>query len=86
MITYNVVSYNIVITLLCEKLDREASHITDSVCTTLFTTGSACTEQNGGFLANPVEELGRCEGRNVICNLEFSPSACSFSMNDSVFR
>lgn len=58
MNTYNVVPYNIMITLLCEEFDRKASHIADSVCATLFTSSGAQTEQNGSFLSNTIQEFG----------------------------
>ena len=43
--------------LFGEELDRESTHISHSIRTTLFTTRRAETKQDGSFLPDAVEEL-----------------------------
>ena len=55
METYNVVYNNVVVALLGEELDREASHITNGVRTALLATSGAKAEEHGGLLANAMK-------------------------------
>lgn len=80
---YNVISHNVMIAFLCEKLHRKASHVSDSVGTTLFASRSAEAKQNGSLLANSIEEFGACQGRDVVGDFKFTPSTRSFSMDNS---
>lgn len=77
-----MVPYNVVVAILCKEFDREPSHIPDSVCTALLPASGAQTEQHRGFLAHSIEELGRCERRDIIGDLEFSPRTSSFGVNN----
>lgn len=86
MKTYNVVSNDVMVTLLGEELDREASHITNGVCTALLATSGAKTEEHWSLLANAIEELGRGEGGYVVGDFEFTPGTGSLSMNNSTRR
>lgn len=86
MKTYNVVSNDVMVTLLGEELDREASHITNGVCTALLATSGAKTKEHWSLLANAIEELGRGEGGYVVGDFEFTPGTGSLSMNNSTRR
>lgn len=83
METYNVISNNVVVALLGEELDREASHITNGVRTALLATSGAKAEEHGGLLANAIEELGRGEGGYIVGDFKFTPGTGSLGMNNS---
>jgi hypothetical protein len=81
--TYNMISNNVVVSLLGEELDRKASDISNGISTALLTTGSTETEENRRLLADAIEKFGGCEVGDVIHDFEFSPSSSSFGVNDS---
>lgn len=71
------------IAFLCEEFHREASYVSDGVCTPPFTSSGAQTQKNFSLLADTIEEFGSSQGRDVICNFEFTPSTSSFSVDNS---
>lgn len=79
-----MVSHNVMVSFLSEELDRETSHIPDSIRTALFAAGCTQTEQNWGFLADSIQELGRGERRDIISYFELAPGASSLSMDNPV--
>lgn len=81
--TYNVITNNVMIALLCEELHGEASHVSDGVCAALFTSGGTDTEENPSLLADAIEEFGGGQGRDVVGDFEFTLSTRSFSMDNS---
>jgi hypothetical protein len=78
-----MISNNVMVPLLSEELDREASDISYGICTTLLTTSGAESEENWCFLANAIQEFSSGEVRYVISDFEFTPSSSSFGMDDS---
>lgn len=79
-----MVSHNVMISFFSEEFDREASYISDSVCTTLFAAGCTETEQNWCLLADSIQELGRSERRNIVSYFELAPGTGSLGMDNSV--
>ncbi len=80
--THNVVSYDIMVSLLGKELDRESSHVSDSIRTAFFAAGCTQAEQNGCLLANSIQELGRGERRHIVCYFKLAPGASSLCMNN----
>lgn len=79
-----MVADNVMVALLGIKLDGKATDIANSVGATLFTTSSAQTEENGGFLAHAIQKVSRCDMGDVICDFELSQSTRSFGMNNPI--
>lgn len=82
-----MVSNNVMVTLFCVELDREASHIANCVRTALLTTSGAEAEENWRLLADSVKELGASQLSNVLVgDFEFAPGARRLGMHDSIGR
>lgn len=79
-----MIPHNVMIAFLREKLDRETSHVPNSVCAAFFAASGAEAKQDWSFLAHTVEELGRRERGYIIGHFELAPSARSFGMNNSI--
>lgn len=78
-----MVSNNVMITFLGEEFDREASHIPNGVCATLFTTSRTEAEQDWSLLADSIHKLGRGERGNIISYFKLAPGTGCLSVNNS---
>jgi hypothetical protein len=75
---------NVIVSFLCEELDRETSNIANSIGAALLTTSGTETEENLGLLASGVEELGASQLSNLgVGDFEFSPGTSSLGVDDS---
>ena len=75
---------NIIVSLLCVELDREASNITDSVSAALFSARGTQSEKDLGLLSDGVKELGTGQFSDFgVGDFKFSPGAGCLGMNDS---
>lgn len=75
---------NIVVSFLCEELDRETSDIANSIGAALLTTSGTETEENLCLLTSGVKKLGASQLSDFrVCDFEFSPGTSSFGVNDS---
>jgi hypothetical protein len=80
-----MVSDDIMVSILGEELDRVSTNITNSIGTALFASSRAQAEEKRRLLANTIKELGGCQVGDVVCNLEFTPGAGCFGVDDSAF-
>jgi hypothetical protein len=79
-----VVPYDVVVSFLCEELDRESSDIANGIGAALLTTSGAETEENLSLLASGIKELGASQLSDLgVCNFEFTPSTSGLGMDDS---
>lgn len=82
--TYNMVPDNVIVSFLCEELDRETSNIANSIGAALLTTSGTETEENLGLFASGVEELGASQLSNLgVGDFKFSPGTSSLGVDDS---
>jgi hypothetical protein len=79
-----VVPDDIIVSLLCVELDREASNIADSVGAALFSASGTQSEKDLSLLANGIKELGASQlGDFRVGDFEFSPGTSGLCMNNS---
>jgi hypothetical protein len=81
--TYDVVSNDIMVSILGEELDRVSTNITNSISTALLTPSGAQTEEQRSLLANTIKELGCRQVGDVVCNLKFTPCTSCFGVDDA---
>lgn len=75
---------NVIVSLLCVKLDRKASNIANSVGAALFSASGAQSEKDLSLLTNGIKELGTSQlGDFRVSDFEFSPGTSCLCMNNS---
>lgn len=77
-----MVSDDIMIALLSKEFDGKPSHISNSICASLFTSSGTDSTQNWCFLSNTMKELGPCYMGNVIRDFKFPPCTRGFGMDN----
>lgn len=76
-------AHHIPVAFFCVELDSETSGIAFRVSRSLLAADGRKTSEHWSALADRVEELRLADFLDVVGDLEVSPSASTFSVNDS---